>query len=471
MKNFGKILLRGLTATGKGIVRGLRSVVPVIQDPPREWVRKVAFWMALIVFVGAGYYLTDELWWQPEKTKETQGLLRDWYLQDGESDFAGDEEDSTIYPDGMDPAFRRLYKNNSDVQGWITFRSGNDDAIFEGAIDNPIVQSVDNDVYLNKDFWGKYNKSGTLFFDYRNDLRPGTQDDNWIIYGHNLNSQLMFSRFNWLATGRVDRARLLTTLTMNTLYEQGTYKIFAVMVVNAEPDEGPVFNYLRTRFNNPNSFIKFVEEIRRRSVYDFNDVDVLPGDRLLTLSTCGNPRDTHLKEGRVVVVARRVREDESPEVDVSKTVLNEDALYPLGWYVKQKLEIPEEYRQTTTTSSTATTTTSLVGGTTVTDASGENVPTTTGSAPTLNGTTATGGATTTVTNAPSTGGTTVSVPPAVSTTTVAVATTTVNAAVTTTEGNVATTTTAEEAVTTTTALTTTEENTTTTTQTTVADTE
>lgn len=449
----------------KGIVNGLRTVIPVVQDPAREWVRKLAFWMALLVFVGAGYYLADDLWWQPQQTKETQGLLRDWYYTGNDDDLPADGMDDTVYPDGMDPAFNRLYRNNNDVRGWMTFKSGNDDAIFEGAIDNPIVQAADNDVYLNKDFWGKYNKSGTLFFDYRNDLSPDTQDDNWIVYGHNLNSQLMFSRFNWLATGRVDRARLITTLTMNTLYEQGTYKVFAVMVVNAEEFEGPVFNYLRTRFQGADSFLHFVDEIRRRSVYDFGDVDVQAGDRLLTLSTCGNPRDTHLKEGRVVVVARRLREGESPEVDVSKTVLNEDALYPLAWYQNQKLEVPEEYATTTTTTTEAQTTVSslpsgetsaTIGETTLTDGTTTSV-----SVPTSDGTTAPSAGTTASTAATSAGETTTAGTTADGTTVTEATTTDATGEVTQTTTEV--TTTAEETTTTTESTTTTTEAVTTTT--------
>ncbi len=339
----------------RSLGRGLRSVIPVIQDPPREWVRKLAFLMALLLFVGAGYYLLDELWWQPQKTMETAGTLRDWYhaAEDGDTVWEEDETDTTVYPEGMDPAFKRLYRYNNDVRGWLTFTAGEGTAdLFNGAIDNPVVQTTDNDYYLTHDFWGDYDKAGTLFFDYRNDLNAGSADRNRIIYGHNLTSELMFSRFNLLASGDLNRGRALTTMTLDTLYEKNTYKVIAVMVVNVDESEGPVFNYLRTDFSTEKSFLNFVEEIRRRSLYDFGDVDVQAGDQLLTLSTCSNRRDTHLKDGRVVVVARRVREGEDTAVDVSKTTVNEDVLMPVAWYVNQGKELPEEYRYTTSTSAT-----------------------------------------------------------------------------------------------------------------------
>ena len=482
--------LHVLGVAGAAIVKALRSVIPVIQDPPREWVRKIAFWLAVLVLVGAGYYLLDELWWQPGRTVGTLNTLRELYHTDNPADLPTTDKngDPIVYPEGMDPAFRALYAHNADVRGWLTFASGNGDALFNGAIDNPVVQAKDNDYYLNHDFWGERDKAGTLYFDYRNDLSAGTDDRHFIVYGHNLTSELMFSRFNWLVIPNVNYARLLTTLQLNTLYEKQTYKVLAVMVIDADAKDATAFNYLRTEFHSEEDFLYFANEIRRRSLYDFGDVDVQEGDRLLTLSSCTNQRESKLRNGRVVVVARQLRDGESAAVDTSKTTVNDDVLMPKAWYVNQKKELPAEYvtgatqPPSTTTAGSATTTAgavqtttetgeATVGSTTVTTAtttttenrptSGTTLSTTTTTRPTagttaaITATTSAGTAATTVTGTATTAATTTVTAPAATTT----ATTTATAAQTTTvaetTATVATTTTTEAVTTTTVATTTT----------------
>ena len=154
----------------------------------------------------------------------------------------------------------------------------------------------------------------------------------------------MFSRFNLLAKGNVDYARRLTTLTLDTWYgEQRTYKVFAVMIINAENKEEKMFNYLRTKFTD-DSFLEFTDQIRRRSLFDFGDVDIQKTDEIITLSTCSNKRETKLADARTVIVARRVREGEDPAVDTTKTIANTDVLMPKMWYIASKKELPEEYR-------------------------------------------------------------------------------------------------------------------------------
>ena len=445
---------------GKRLLDGLYSVIPVAQDPAREWVRKIAFLMALLVFISAGYFLLEEVWWHPSRMNETADTLRDWY-HSGETDdpsLPDGEEDTTVYPEGMNPAFNTLYRHNNDVRGWLTFKAGSDSAdLFEGAIDNPVVQTTDNDYYLTHDYWDEYDKAGTLFFDYRNDLSAGATNRNLIIYGHNIKSGLMFSRFNQLVTGNLMRARKLTTLNLDTLYDQRVYKVFAVGVFNVNEDEGPVFNYLRTKFSSEQDFLTFVSEIRRRSLYDFGDVDVQRGDEILTLSSCTNRRESHLKDGRVVVFARRLRDGEEATVDTTRTVLNDDVLMPWAWYHNQDLPIPEEYRlfnnsTTTTTKKPTTTVKPTTTRPTTTGSDGQTETTTTVSTTVGQGTTVT---------APTSGTTA-----AATTTQPTTAGATTTAAPTTTAG--VTTTTAEQTTTTAQVTTTTAEPTTTTTEATEA---
>ena len=80
--------------------------------------------------------------------------------------------------------------------------------------------------------------------------------------------------------------------------------IFAVLHVSLDVKSEDFFNYYSyPTFSSDASFESYVRQLQLRSMYAI-PVDVEPGDALLTLSTC-------LDEDRLVIVARRVRENES----------------------------------------------------------------------------------------------------------------------------------------------------------------
>lgn len=323
--------------------RFLRSFVPVKQDSLREWIRKILLIAAILLFIGAAYSLLDEQVIQPQIIKKTAEVTRELY--DPEVSDVPEEEDyaDVEIPAELDPSFARLYRRNKDIKGWLTFATTGDD-LFDGAIDNPVVQTTNDKYYLSHNFFKEQDKSGTLFFDHRNDVSASSEDRNLMIYGHNLPSGLMFSKFNLLMNGDVNRGKRLTTMTLHMANgDKATYKVIAVLLTNVYSSEGPPFNFRRLDFSSDEDFLDYVAEIRRRSLYDYNDVDVQAGDTLLTLSACTNKRDAHFLNGRAVVIARRVREGEDPTVDASKTVKNEDVLMPRAWYTEQGKEVPEEY--------------------------------------------------------------------------------------------------------------------------------
>ena len=71
---------------------------------------------------------------------------------------------------------------------------------------------------------------------------------------------------------------------------------------------GYVFNYYFTALPTDGQKAAYLNELKQRSLYD-TGVDVQPGDPLLTLSTCSYHEDN----GRLLVIARALREDEKPE--------------------------------------------------------------------------------------------------------------------------------------------------------------
>lgn len=315
-----------------GFMRFLGGIVPHVGDGAFDIIRKCVMLLGIVVFVGAATYLVDDLVIIPVQNDILTQSLQGMYNPDGEVALTPEEENYT-YPDGMDPAFKKLYYQNNDVRGWIRYFSSDNTTL---TIDLPIMHSGDNDKYLHHDFYGNYNKNGTLFYDYRNVIAKDTTVKNTIIYGHNMKSGQMFAGINRFNLG-VSYARSAPTFTMNTLYEKGEYKVFAVMALNTEPDEGTPFNYLRTEFSDNVDFAGFLSEILARSLYVYGDVDVNPDDEIVMLSTCGEEYMMHYTNSRTVVVARKVREGEDPSVDPSTITVNEDVIMPFGWYVNQSL--------------------------------------------------------------------------------------------------------------------------------------
>ena len=81
-----------------------------------------------------------------------------------------------------------------------------------------------------------------------------------------------------------------------------------------------------------------MEEVKLRSFYN-TGVDFCEGDKIITLSTCDR---TVMKNGRLVIIGRLVRENEEVDVDTSIATVNNKQKFPAGWYEKKKQKNPYE---------------------------------------------------------------------------------------------------------------------------------
>lgn len=322
-------------SAGEAILDLLGGIVPKVGDGVVEIARKCVFMLALLVLIGSVSYLLNDMVVQPAIYEKNMDTIRSIYTPGVPSQLPPGAENYP-FPEGMSDDFKALYMENNDLRGYLKYTSTMGKNLFE--IDYPVLQTGDNDYYLDHDFYKTKNKQGALFFDYRNNITLGAKNKNLIIYGHNLSTGQMFTYLNKLITKpNKNYARSAPTMTMNTIYEQATYKVFAVMVVNNNDNDGPAFRYLRTDFTDDTDFLRFVAEIRARSVYDYDSVDVQADDELLMLSTCNGKGQVHFEDGRTVVVARKVRPGESAGVDTSRININDDVIMPYAWYVNQGL--------------------------------------------------------------------------------------------------------------------------------------
>lgn len=192
--------------------------------------------------------------------------------------------------------------------------------------DMKVVQCEDNETYLTRNFNSEYSVYGTLFVDYRNKI--DNFDTNTIIYGHKMRDGQIFGHLNYYKD--IENYKEYPTIKFNTIYEDGTWKIFAAFIANIydSQDNGYTFPYLTVNFPSDEKFTEFIEDVKSRSYYTNDSVDIKPGDNILTLSTCCY----EFEDSRFVVMARRVRDGEDESVDTSKVKANENQKFPQAWY-------------------------------------------------------------------------------------------------------------------------------------------
>ena len=166
--------------------------------------------------------------------------------------------------------FNSLLEINKDTVGWLKLNNTN--------IDYPVVQSSDNEYYLNNDYYQNKNYNGWIFADYRNNMED--LDQNTIIYGHNKYfNNTMFGPLNEVIdSDYLDNLDNLI-ISFNNLYNEMNWKIFSVYKINNTND------YLTTSFSSQASFKRFLNIITKRSIRNFH-TDVTQEDKILTLSTC-----------------------------------------------------------------------------------------------------------------------------------------------------------------------------------------
>ena len=187
--------------------------------------------------------------------------------------------------------FQTLYARNSDLVGWLT--------IPDTEIDYPVLQSTDNEFYLKRNFDREKDKNGSLFIDARCDIANPTT--NTIIYGHNMHSGQMFGKLkNYYESENFYNTH--KTITFNTIYEHRTYQVVAVCLSEVKYQDSSDYRYYDfIKASNMDEWNAFVDNVRAQTLYPA-DLDLAPGDELLTLSTC----DSYKDNGRLYVVAKRV---------------------------------------------------------------------------------------------------------------------------------------------------------------------
>ncbi|MDD6202693.1 MAG: class B sortase [Lachnospiraceae bacterium] len=187
--------------------------------------------------------------------------------------------------------YEELYKKNKRLIGWLKIDDTN--------IDYPVMQTVNNEYYLDHNFNQEYDKNGSLFLD--KDCNAAFPNTNMIIYGHHMKSGKMFGQLNYYSKESYYKEH--PQIHFDTIYEEGLYDVMYVFRSRIYNEEEIVFKYYQFfDVNSADEFNSYMEEMQKLSLYD-TGVTASYGDKLLTLSTC----DSSEEDGRFVVVAKKVR--------------------------------------------------------------------------------------------------------------------------------------------------------------------
>ena len=319
---------------------GFLDNIPRKEDSTGTKIRKGGFLFSLLVMLVAIVYLVVDLLIIPAQNDQLKGELIDLYHPD-QSQVVVDDGD---YPPHMLASFKDLYDRNNEVRGWISYHADAKKDFLD--IDYPIVYRDVEDTtnpYLKMDFDGKKNRNGTLYFDQSSRLEtPRDKNRVLVVYGHNMASGQMFAGLNQFL-GSVNNARSAATLTMSTLFREDEYKVFAVVLVDeSDGVKERRYNAWTTSFTSDVAFLDHIEAARARSLFDY-PVDVVAEDQILVLSTCTGKTSAHVKDGRLIVMARRVRDGESAAVDTKAIVKNTDVIMPYYWYINQNKQVHPYY--------------------------------------------------------------------------------------------------------------------------------
>lgn len=252
----------------------------------KKWITNVILVLLVFVFIGSGLYLF-RYFWEARQTENELGELQQSKLESAKE---GGEELQTTDGRTILKDYRKLYKKNSDLIGWVTVK--------DTKIDYPVMQTKkDSEYYLHRNFKKKKDVNGLPFLDANCDVEEN--NSNLMVYGHHMKSGLMFAHLEDYEDAAFYKKH--KTIEFDTLYEKRKYEVVAVFRSKIYKEEEDVFKYYR--YGGPLSekqFTDYVENCIKLSVHK-TGVKPVYGEQLLTLVTCAY----HTDEGRFVVVARR----------------------------------------------------------------------------------------------------------------------------------------------------------------------
>lgn len=172
-----------------------------------------------------------------------------------------------------------------DVVAWLT--------VYDTNIDYPVMQGIDNFEYLNKDPFGRFSLSGSIFLDVRN--APEFTDPYSLIYGHHMEYGQMFGALDeFLDEEYFDSHRSGTLTVANAVHP---LEFFAC--IEADASEPEIFAPTEVEAEETLAYVRENATVWREPT----------GEQLIALSTCKFPQTSE----RIIVFGVIKDEEKVPE--------------------------------------------------------------------------------------------------------------------------------------------------------------
>ncbi|MDY3909584.1 MAG: class B sortase [Eubacterium sp.] len=254
----------------------------------KKWVFNIVIIICILIFLGSGLYLLRYFL----SARQTENELDELIRLKTESLEQEDDGDEIRTPEGKKilKKYKKLYKKNSDLVGWITVKGT--------PIDYPVMQTKENpEYYLHCNYRKEYDVNGLPFLDALCEIED--RESNLMIYGHHMKSGLMFAHLvDYESEEFYDKHPVIQ---FDTLYEECEYEVIAAFYSQVYKKDEDVFKY----YNWPGhltekQYMQYVKNVKKLSLYD---TGLTPeyGNQLITLVTCAYQTE----DGRFVVVAKR----------------------------------------------------------------------------------------------------------------------------------------------------------------------
>lgn len=261
----------------------------------KERARRVIRFICALAAVGSLGYFAFYVYMAGDSTGKFQDLANIKDNKKSNSNVMANKQ-ATVTLDGEEEAppmleeFNTLYIKNKSIVGWISIEGT--------SIDYPVMQSVNEEYYLDHNFEQQKDKNGSIFIDKDCSIWPRSQ--NIIIYGHNMKSGKMFGALdNYKSESFYEKH---PRIRFDTLYEKGTYQIIYVFNEVIHEETEVAFKYYQfIDANSAQEYMSNMKEMAAMSLYD-TGVESYYGDSLITLSTCDYSKGAE----RFVVVAKKV---------------------------------------------------------------------------------------------------------------------------------------------------------------------
>lgn len=168
--------------------------------------------------------------------------------------------------------FTELLKENSDTIAFIHINNTN--------VNYPVVQTNNNEYYLNHAFDKSKNSAGWVFMDYRNNFNE--MDDNTIIYGHGRRNKTVFGSLRETLSNTWQQNPDNHIINLSTPDKNYVYQIFSIYTIKSET------YYITTNFFSSSDKEVWITEMKNRNIATDIKTEVNKNDKILTLSTCYN---------------------------------------------------------------------------------------------------------------------------------------------------------------------------------------